>query len=168
MRIGLVCDWFPPRMGGLEIHLSDLARELSARGHHAEVICTIPGPDEHRGIRVHRLPVPLMPELETIRSRACMPLLARLFRERAFDVVHLHTVISPLAHAGAAVARHMGLPTVLTEHSVLRHLGVAAFRLGQLLAYPWADRIDVLSAVSRHVAEDLRWCSGRDDIIVPS
>ena len=36
MKVALVCDWFPPRMGGLEIHLRDLARELERRGHPVE------------------------------------------------------------------------------------------------------------------------------------
>ena len=60
-KIAIVSDWYLPRIGGLELHLRDLARELNARGHTAHVITATPGPDELDGIRVHRLDVPLMP-----------------------------------------------------------------------------------------------------------
>jgi glycosyltransferase involved in cell wall biosynthesis len=41
---------------------------------------------------------------------------------RGYDVVHAHvSVVSPVGYAAAAVARSLGLPTVVTFHSVLRH-----------------------------------------------
>jgi glycosyltransferase involved in cell wall biosynthesis len=167
-RVALGCDWVPPRMGGLEIHLRDLARELTVRGHHVEVICTIPGPPELSdlpGVPVHRLPVKMMPKFETIRDLRCLPMLEQIFRERRFDIIHCHTVISPLAHAGATVARRLRLPNLITEHSVLRYWPVGIFRLGQEL-YPWADEFDVITAVSTFVAEEMRWATGRDDVQV--
>src|SRR5581483_7957474 len=33
MKIGLVSDFYAPRIGGLELQMRDLARELAARGH---------------------------------------------------------------------------------------------------------------------------------------
>jgi glycosyltransferase involved in cell wall biosynthesis len=155
-------------MGGLEIHLRDLARELQVRGHHVEVICTIPGPPELAdlpGVPVHRLPVRMMPRFETVRDFTCLPMLERLFVERRYDVIHCHTVISPLAHLGARVARRLRLPNLITEHSVLRYWPVGAFRLGQEI-YPWADEFDVITAVSTFVADEMRWATGRDDVQV--
>ena len=32
VKVALVCDWFHPRVGGIELHLHDLARQLAAPG----------------------------------------------------------------------------------------------------------------------------------------
>jgi hypothetical protein len=45
MRVALVCDWFLPRMGGVELHLRDLALALKRRGMDARVVTTTRGPD---------------------------------------------------------------------------------------------------------------------------
>ncbi len=43
MRLALVCDWYPPRVGGIETHVQALARELAAAGHQVDVITTAAG-----------------------------------------------------------------------------------------------------------------------------
>jgi len=72
-KIAIVSDWYLPRIGGLELHVRDLARELNARGHEAHVITSTPEDQasqfigmSHRareadGFPVHRLPVRLIP-----------------------------------------------------------------------------------------------------------
>jgi hypothetical protein len=42
-RVALVCDWFLPRMGGIELHLRDLALAVRRRGVDARVVTTAPG-----------------------------------------------------------------------------------------------------------------------------
>ncbi len=82
-KIAIISDWYLPRIGGLELHLRDLARELNLRGHEAHVITATPGARELDGIKVHRLDVPLMPGLDTIRSKkALRPLEKLLLREQ--------------------------------------------------------------------------------------
>lgn len=164
-KVALICDWYLPRIGGLELHLRDLARELNARGHQAHIICATPGRAEVDGIQVHRLDVPLLPMFKTIRSSAALPALEELLRRENFDIVHAHTVLSPLALCGTYLARKMGIPSVLTEHSVLREGGVVFFRALSHV-YPWVRWPTVLSAVSSYVAEDMRRMSGRDDVFV--
>src|SRR5262245_8457574 len=119
-KIALVCDWYLPRIGGLELHLYDLARELNARGHEAHIICVISGPTEDRGIKVHRLPVPMLPFLKTVRNPAAALELERVLRRERFDIVHAHNAFSPLAHVAMFLAKRLGIPSVFTEHSVLR------------------------------------------------
>jgi glycosyltransferase involved in cell wall biosynthesis len=161
--VALVCDWFPPRMGGLELHLHDLARALAARGHAAEVICTVPGPAEWQGVRVHRLEGRQTGPVGTMRRR--VESVGRVLRAGTFDVVHCHSAISPLAQTGTYVARTLGLPSVLTEHSVLRPVGTVALRAADRL-WGWGRWPDVLSAVSDYVQADLRGATGRDDVVV--
>ena len=105
--------------------MRDLARELNARGHEAHVITSTPGERELDGVKVHRLDVPLMPGLDDdplaqgagVRSRSCS------LREQ-YDIVHCHTALSPLAIGGAYLAKKLGIPSVMTEHSVLRGAGL--------------------------------------------
>jgi glycosyltransferase involved in cell wall biosynthesis len=164
-KIAIVSDWYLPRIGGLELHLRDLARELNARGHEAHVITATPGPDELDGIKVHRLDVPLMPGLATIRSKKALRPLEALFAREQYDIIHAHTALSPLAIGATCVAKKMGIPSVMTEHSVLRGAGLALLSTLHKI-WGWADWPDVLTAVSHYVAKDMRDVSGRRDVYV--
>lgn len=164
-KVAIVCDWFLPRIGGVELHLRDLARELNRRGHEAHIVTATPGPDLVDGIRVHRLGVPLMPGLKTIRNRRSLVPLEQVLRRENFDIVHCHTVLSPLAHAGAFLAKQLGIPSLLTEHSVLRHGSVNLFRTLNHF-FEWAAWPDILTAVSSYVADDLRMVTGRGEVFV--
>ena len=170
------CDWYLPRIGGLELQMRDLARELNARGHETHVITATPaardggaaarvGALEDDRSPVHRLAVPLLPKLAVIRSRRALePLAAVLERER-FDVLHCHTALSPLAHAGAWLGRARGIPTLLTEHSVLKGAGAWALAAAHR-RYHWGEWPTLLSAVSGYVARELSQVTGRSDVEV--
>jgi glycosyltransferase involved in cell wall biosynthesis len=164
-KIAIVSDWYLPRIGGLELHLRDLARELNARGHEAHVVTATPGPQELDGIKVHRLDVPLMPGLDTIRSKKALQPLEELFKREQYDLIHCHTALSPLAIGGAWVAKRLGIPSVMTEHSVLRGAGLALLSTLHKI-WGWADWPDVLTSVSHYVAKDMRDVSGRKDVYV--
>lgn len=164
-KIAIVSDWYLPRIGGLELHLRDLARELNARGHEAHVITATPGPRELDGITVHRLDVPLMPGLDTIRSKRALRPLEALFAREQYDIVHAHTALSPLAIGATWVAKRLGIPSVMTEHSVLRGAGLALLSTLHKI-WGWADWPDVLTAVSHYVARDVKDVSGRKDVYV--
>ena len=165
VQIAIVSDWYLPRIGGLELHLRDLARELNARGHEAHVITATPGPDELDGVKVHRLDVPLMPGLDTIRSRKALVPLEALFVREGYDIIHAHTALSPLAIGATAVAKKLGIPSVMTEHSVLRGKGRALLSALHKI-WGWADWPDALTAVSHYVAKEMRDVSGRKDVYV--
>lgn len=175
MKIALVCDWYLPRVGGLEMQMRDLARELVVRGHEVHVITATPaaantrlgmhGVEEANGVRVHRLDVALAPKLNTIRSTKALEPLEAIMRRERFDVIHCHTALSPLAHGGAYVARRLGIPSVLTEHSVLKGAGAMVLRAMDKL-YGWAEWPTVLTAVSTYVARELAAVTGREDVHV--
>lgn len=163
-KIAIVSDWYLPRIGGLELHLRDLARELNARGHQAHVITATPGERELDGIKVHRLDVPLSP-LATIRSKKALRPLEQLLARERFDLVHAHTALSPLAIGATWVAKKLGIPSVMTEHSVLRGAGLTLLKALHAM-WGWADWPGVMTAVSHHVAQEVRELSGRKNVYV--
>src|SRR5712675_1673154 len=61
VRVALVCDWFLPRMGGIELHLRDLALALRKRGLDARIVTTTRGPDVVHEVPVHRVRAALAP-----------------------------------------------------------------------------------------------------------
>ncbi len=168
MRVALVCDWFLPRMGGIELHLRDLALALRQRGLDARVVTTTRGPDVVHGVPVHRVAAALAPGAGFAYTPRALRSLGDVVRTERFDVVHAHaSVVSPVAYGGALAGARAGLPTVLTFHSMLHR---SALLLGASEAlFGWArDRI-LLSAVSSVVAaQAARWMPGAAVGVLPN
>jgi glycosyltransferase involved in cell wall biosynthesis len=59
MRITLVTDWWPPRIGGVEAQASDLAARLAARGHRVRVLTTTRHPTAVPGVEVEPFGLPM-------------------------------------------------------------------------------------------------------------
>lgn len=168
MRVALVCDWFLPRVGGIELHLRDLALALRARGIDARIVTTTRGAADVAGVPVHRVPA----ALSAVGGFAFMPAALGAVRDALhggqFDVVHAHaSVVSPVAYAGALEGARAGLPTVLTFHSMLHG---SAFLLGASEAlFNWSRQRIVLSAVSSVVAaQAARWMPEAAVAILPN
>lgn len=149
MRVALVCDWFLPRQGGIELHLRDLALALRRRDVDARIVTTTRGAGEVDGVPVHRVRASLAPGagfawrgLSGVRD---------VIRAERFDVVHAHaSVVSPVAYAGALAGAREGAAAVLTFHSMLHR---SSFMLGASEAlFGWSRGRILLSAVSSVVA----------------
>ena len=120
MRIAIATDWFAPRRGGIEAQLLQLAAGLAGRGHDVDVLTSTPGASDGQGFSVRRVGRTTIPGTQLALSPAIVGALRREL-DRGYDVVHAHvSVVSPVGYAAAGVARSMGLPTVVTFHSVLR------------------------------------------------
>lgn len=155
MRIALVSDCYPPRLGGIETQVSSLARALVTNGHEATVITATPaGPErgEHTetvdGVRVTRLTVRLPGELPV--NPWAKPRLTELLA--AFDAVHIHTgIVSPFARLATTACLEVGRRAVITWHC---HLGDARawYRFVNPLQQ-WHEAGMVLTAVSRAAAD---------------
>jgi len=161
LRILLVTDSYLPRLGGIELHVRDLASRLAAEGHLVRVVTATGGPPSLATdpFAVHRLQPagargPVDPAVWTGADRAGL--------ERAVagaDVVHVHSsVLSPLAWAAARAAHRAGVPAVVTVHSMVP-LGSAL----PLAAALHPRRVGALrwTAVSEAVAAPLRRLTGR-------
>ncbi|PFG40513.1 glycosyltransferase involved in cell wall biosynthesis [Georgenia soli] len=160
LRVVHVSDCFPPRVGGIETQVRDLAARQAAAGEDVHVLTAtadpaLPGGGRRGssvvdGVRVHRfasratLGAPFHP-LEDV-------LLPRALRQLRPDVVHVHAgVVSPFAFAGATAARRLGLPLGITWHCMLDGI-VPALRVGAR-ATGWDDAPAAVSAVSAVAAE---------------
>jgi glycosyltransferase involved in cell wall biosynthesis len=168
VRVALVCDWFLPRMGGIELHLRDLAIALRASGMDARIVTTTRGDDEIAGVPVHRVHVPLAPGSGFAFTPGGLQAVSSVLRAERFDLVHAHaSVVSPVAYAGALSAARRGLPSILTFHSMLYR---SSFLLGASESlFGWAEGRVVLSAVSSVVADQAaRWIPGASVGVLPN
>lgn len=120
MRIALATDWFAPRRGGIESQLAELAERLGRAGHEVDVLTSTPGAADGTSYHVRRLDVLRMPWTDVAISPRLPAAIAGALRAR-YDVIHAHvSVVSPVGYTAATAARLLGLPTVVTFHSVLR------------------------------------------------
>jgi glycosyltransferase involved in cell wall biosynthesis len=170
VKIALLSDCYLPRLGGIEVQVHDLAARLTGRGHEVVVFTATPGSlgerggfvDRVDGVEVHRLALRLPFELPV------NPLAPRLLRRRlvegGFDVAHVHMgVVSPFAVDCARVTTGLGLPTAMTWHCMLGHLGPVLRAAGYVRG--WASRGVAMSAVSAVAAEPLQRVVGRDAVV---
>lgn len=161
MKVALLSDCYPPRTGGIESQVGDLAAQLAAAGHEVEVFTATAGGAGADGVRVHRLGTPLALGLPV--NPFARPEARRLLTEGGFDVAHIHMgVVSPFAWDMAEVATGLALPTALTWHCVLDR---AAGPLGPAVRR-WVGRGAVLSAVSRFAGEGVRRAAKGEPVAV--
>lgn len=153
MRIALVSDSYLPVLGGIELHVRDLATRLAGRGHSVDIVTRTPeggataSAGAGCGVRVHRVTRPQR-DLAEFLSGA--------------DVVHAHSsVFSPLAWRAAATAREFGVPALLTVHSMVPH-GAAvpmalALRTATTRGLQWTAVSEAVAApVSRTVGRPVQ------------
>lgn len=119
MRIAFIVNNYPPRTGGVELHVRALAAELVRRGNDVTVVTLGPatGWREDAGFAVLTLgerfrvaDILGFPRLGTRRR------LARLIRERHIDLVSTHTRFFPMSYVGMRAAQVARVPLVHTEH----------------------------------------------------
>lgn len=148
MKILHVTDCYLPALGGIEMHVHDLAERQRANGHEVQVLTRTPDPSgtRHRAADVLEVSGGVL----DLQGGAVV---RHLVRDGAVDVVHAHlSVGSPLAWSALRSGRHGA--TVATMHSVLPNVP-AVVRAGLLLTgVPW--RGVTFTAVSRCAADRLR------------
>jgi glycosyltransferase involved in cell wall biosynthesis len=163
VRVVHVSDCYPPRTGGIESQVGDLAARQAASGDEVHVFTATPGEDGshggqvelREGVHVHRMGTRMPFDLPVNPVRG--PRLLRTgFGDVQPDVVHVHAgMVSPFAFDGARLAVSQGLPTVITWHCMLDGM-VPALRMGARTT-AWnrvpAALTAVSSAAARRVAE---------------
>jgi glycosyltransferase involved in cell wall biosynthesis len=154
-RIALVSDWYPPRRGGIESHLEQLATRLRDRGHDVHVITSTRGPASlEPGITIHRLDVRRLPAfgvaMEPVAGR-----ITEIVEREKIEVVHAHvSIVSPVAAGGGLAAHRTRTPCVLTFHSFVPATPLWASLAGRALGTSaWKAR---MTAVSSRVAREVR------------
>jgi glycosyltransferase involved in cell wall biosynthesis len=167
MRIAHVTDFYLPRLGGIEMHVSDLAARQHALGHDVTVVTSSPSgghPDPEGGPRVLRV-------TEQFRRPAAihagaLPAGVRALRDGDFDVVHVHAgTATPLAFWAALRCSHAGIPTVVTIHSLWAWAHPIFWVLDRLAGF--SRRPIKWTAVSRVAADQVaRVVHGRSPVTV--
>lgn len=119
MRIAIITNTYPPRLGGLEAHVENLAQGLADLGHDVWVL-TIGRTRGRRldgAVRVltgrSHLPIAdviTVPSLGTTRE------ISRFLASQRIDVVSTHTRFFPMSLVGQRAAHHAGIPVIHTEH----------------------------------------------------
>jgi glycosyltransferase involved in cell wall biosynthesis len=150
-RVALVSDWCLPRRGGIETHLMALAGRLTERGLSPTIITSYPGPDSIDGIAIDRIDCLRLPYAPIALSPGLVGKVRRSLEKGGYDLVHVHcSIVAPLCFAALPAARSLGLPMLVTFHSVMntmpRFLALSDPLLG------WTRPDVTLTAVSSLVA----------------
>jgi glycosyltransferase involved in cell wall biosynthesis len=137
MRIAVVNNFFPPRVGGSS-HLSDaLARGYAAEGHEVLVLTAAyegaPEEEERDGLRIVRLPAAMIPKSRlsvsfdiafTLR-RGAYKRVAELLDEFRPDAIHQHGQFFDLTWLTGVWARRNRVPALLSVHTRLENPSAA-------------------------------------------
>lgn len=169
LKLALVVDHFLPRIGGIELHLRDLAAELKKAGVEPHIITGTPGEGSlSNGVPIHRLPIHLMPGFHILYRPRDFKLLRDLLVREEFDLVHAHgSVVSPLAYASLYWTHRLKIPSLLTTHSLLQLSSYLLRPVGKWL--PWSKWPAALSGISENCARGLARAAGRPKVhILPN
>jgi glycosyltransferase involved in cell wall biosynthesis len=164
MRILHVTDAYLPRLGGIEMHVHDLARAQVAAGDEVDILTMTSG----RGA------IDSPASVGVIRPKDGAGLLSKarfLLRHRSYgvdqgyDVVHAHiSTISPLSFFALGTP---GVPRLVTLHSMWQRYA-SAYRVFDA-ALHWSDWPVKFSAVSQIAADGMRATArGELDVAVVS
>lgn len=162
----MLTDCYPPRLGGIEVQVRDLAQRLAAAGHEVHVFtATLGSNDEHGGmieaegeVRVHRMGIRWPGRLPV--NPLAGPLLRRRLRDGGFDVAHVHMgIVSPFTVDATSIALQLRLPVAMTWHCMLGP-GEPIFRVLQIPRI-WAALGVSMSAVSASAAVPVQRVIGR-------
>ncbi|MFM2178620.1 MAG: hypothetical protein RL015_2718 [Verrucomicrobiota bacterium] len=114
--------WFPAPVGGTEVYVRALIKELEAIGweNHIAVPSSASGRDYQDGVSVHRLEAPsVLPQ--SVLYGAGEPSSAELFRQLLIQekpsLVHFHAFTPVISQLWLAAAKNLGIPCVYTYHT---------------------------------------------------
>lgn len=162
VRITHISDCFAPRTGGIETQVAGLVAQQRAHGGEVSVITATPGVGED-AIRVSaRIPFDLPLHPRTFRA------VTEQLRQLRPDVVHVHVgAVSPFAWESVRAARGMGLPTVVTVHSMWGPISRRGYAIGALVnQWPtWGVR---MCAVSEQAARAVAHVTKSDVGLTPN
>ena len=166
LRICLLTDCYPPSIGGIESHVYGLASQLGRLGHDVDVVthqlvppaavqqgAQVDPPEPPTNVVVHRLKglIVRIQDADPILDPRIITKVQNLLRAKSYDIVHGHSFGSVLALAGLRAARRLGVPTLITRHSMVLTLTQLSFVNRVLLegelwvAKKWVDGVIVVS-----------------------
>lgn len=157
-RIAFVCDFFYPRLGGVEMHIWSLAQHLIRQGH--KVVVITHSYDSRKGVRylpgplkVYYCPIIPMVDQDAFPTfSATLPLIRHILIRERIQIVHAHQATSVMANESLVYAAALGLPSVYTDHSLFGFDDLASVILNRVLQATLCT-VDAAICVS-HVCRD--------------
>ncbi|CAI5730732.1 unnamed protein product [Hyaloperonospora brassicae] len=163
--IAMCCDFFFPRLGGVEMHIWSLAQCLLRRGHKVIVLThAVPGPRPRAGVRymTHGLKVYYLP-ITALVDNVTYPTFVNhvaLFRticvREKVQIVHGHQATSTFMHECLVQAKSLtlGIKTVYTDHSLFGFADAASVHLNKVMKFSMST-VDAAIGVSHTCRENL-------------
>lgn len=166
-----VVNNYPPRVGGVELHVAALTRELVVLGHHATVLTLSETPSDvvEDGVRVIRIR-----QGRSIGGVFAFPHGGDYRRAVAglsgsgVTAVSTQTRFFPMTWRGVAAGRALGVPVIHTEHGsdfvsgVAPHVALASRAVDVTFGRRALRRADVVLGVSERVVAFVRRLAGVD------
>ncbi len=123
LKIALVSDWYYPKLGGVAVHIHDLALNLRRLGHEVDIITNnLPTGRENelREAEVGLVKVPGHVVKDVGVNATVLSHNARILEPylRDYDVVHGQHAFTPLALKAVSLARKLGQASIITTHSI--------------------------------------------------
>ena len=170
-RVALVCDFFYPRLGGVEMHIWSLAQKLVQKGHKVIIITHgYPGPKLDNGVKKSRrigvryLPGPIKvyycPLMEMVDGdifptfSVSLPLFRHILIREKIEIVHGHQATSVMTLEACMYATTLGLASVYTDHSLFGFEDIASLHLNKVLKIMLAT-VDASVCVSHACRDNL-------------
>ncbi len=148
MKIAIATPYYPPHIGGIEIHAKNLVENLRARGHEVTVLSSSSGSDlVVRSLKIPYSPIPLsFPKIkaQVYHSHVPSPFFARKMDEIAEKEGKPHVITY---HNDVIV------PTRVNGYRIPRFLGVAIERINFSLGIKLLEKADVVIATTKSYAE---------------
>lgn len=153
--IAFVVNNYPPKVGGVELHISALARRLAERGHAVTVITldNVHPSGTEDGVRVVRLKgTPSIGGVLAFPWPGAGRRIRSVLRESGADVVSTHTRFFPMSYLGVRAAKRLRLPAIHTEHGSDFVRGVSSLVAVASKAVDWTMGRAVLRGAGRVLA----------------
>lgn len=155
-KIALISDWYFPKVGGIEYSMHALAKTLSMHGHEVNVITRsypeFPEYSIRDGIPVIRIKSKPFPGQQRFLMPDAYKKLYILLKESNYEIINCHGLDSPIAISALIEARKLGIPVVVTNHSLVGHTLYSS--LLYLAGKLFLKNADAVIAVSSAVEKD--------------
>ena len=176
LKVALVSDWYYPKLGGVAVHMHDLAIYLSERGHEVSIITNNgkTGKEEelaNAGIELVKVPGRILPRVHLNVSAFARGYASLIPLIKDFDVVHGHHAFTPLSLKVVAAARDVGKGAVITTHSI-NYENSNFLKVASRMSYPYYRRFLArphrIIAVSNAAREFIKRFTGVPVRVVPN